>query len=96
MYGQKVKYAETIDDSPPLHAVVITRVHSIFGALLFYARAVNDKIIVALIDAVYATLLIKVKSIMTRHDVSDVTSASLLCLRHAHRAAAHADKRHSQ
>ena len=50
MYGQKVKYAETIDDSPPLHAAVITRFHSIFGALLFYARAVNDKILVALIE----------------------------------------------
>ena len=42
--------AEKIDDIPPLHAAVITRVHSIFGALLFYARAVNDKILVALIE----------------------------------------------
>ena len=47
-------------------------------------------------SVVYATLLIKVKLIMTLHDVTDVTSASLLCLRHMHRAAAHADKRHIQ
>ena len=48
IYGTKVQYTAEDDDSPPLDADDILRVQSIVGALLFYGRAVDNKLLVAL------------------------------------------------
>ena len=48
VYGAKIQYASGPDDSPPLNATGILRVQTILGALLFYARAVDNKLLVAL------------------------------------------------
>ena len=50
IYGEKVQYASEDDGSPYLYTNGITRVQSIVGALLFYSRAVNNKLLVALSD----------------------------------------------
>ena len=47
-YGAKVQYANTTPTIPYLDTAGITRVQSIVGALLFYAQAVNNKLLVAL------------------------------------------------
>ena len=46
-YGSKVQYAAK-DDNPPLDADGILRVQSIVSALLFYGRAIDNKLLVAL------------------------------------------------
>ena len=48
MYGSKVQQAPEEDSSPALDEKVFLQVKRIFGALLYYARAVNNKLIVAL------------------------------------------------
>ena len=48
VYGAKIQYAAGPDDSPPLNANGILHVHAILGALLFYARAFDNKLIIAL------------------------------------------------
>ena len=48
MYGSKVQQAPEEDLSPALDEKVFLQVKRIFGALLYYARAVNNKLIVAL------------------------------------------------
>ena len=48
IYGAKVQYAAKDDDIPPLDADGILRVKSIVGALLFYGRAVDNKLLIAL------------------------------------------------
>ena len=48
IYGAKLQYAAEDDDSPTLDAYVILRVQSIVGTLLFYGRAVNNKLLGAL------------------------------------------------
>ena len=48
IYGAKIQYAAETDDSAPLDKVGILRVQSIVGALLFYGRAVDNKLLVAL------------------------------------------------
>ena len=47
-YGANVQYAAEDDNSPSLDANGILRVQSISGLLLFYGRAVDKKILVAL------------------------------------------------
>ena len=47
-YGAKVQTALDVDTSPPLDAKGIKRVQQIVGALLYYARAVDNKLLVAL------------------------------------------------
>ena len=48
-YGSKVQYAAEYDSNPPLDALGIKRVQGIVGYQLYYARAVDNKIFVALI-----------------------------------------------
>ena len=48
IYGAKVQYTAKDDDGLALDADGILRVQSIFGALLSYGRAVNNRILVAL------------------------------------------------
>ena len=48
IYGVKIQYAPDADDSAPLDKDGILRVQSIVGALLFYGRAVDNKLLVAL------------------------------------------------
>jgi hypothetical protein len=48
IYGAKVQYATGPDDSPALDKDGISRVQAIVGALLYYARAVDNKLLVAL------------------------------------------------
>ena len=50
IYDAKIQYAAEADDSAPLDKAGILRVQSILGALLFYGRAVNNKLLVALSD----------------------------------------------
>ena len=47
-YGAKVQTALDVDTSPPLDAKEIIRVQQIVGALLYYARAVDNILLVAL------------------------------------------------
>jgi hypothetical protein len=47
-YGTKVQLTAPIDDSEPLPASEITRLQEIIGVLLFYARAVDSTMLVAL------------------------------------------------
>jgi hypothetical protein len=47
-YGAKIQYSEVADTSPPLDEPGIRRVQGIVGALLYYARAVNNKLLHAL------------------------------------------------
>ena len=47
-YGTKVQYANTTPTSPPLDDAGIKRVQSIVGALLFYAQAIDNELLVAL------------------------------------------------
>jgi hypothetical protein len=47
-YGTKVQLTAPIDDSEPLAASEITRLQEIIGVLLFYARAVDSTMLVAL------------------------------------------------
>ena len=48
VYGAKHQYSDVADTSPALDAKGITRVQRIVGALLYYGRAVNNKLLVAL------------------------------------------------
>ena len=48
IYGAKVQYASEDDSSPSLDSYDNLCVHSIVGALLFYSRAVDNKLPVAL------------------------------------------------
>ena len=43
-----MQYAAEDDDSPPLDSDGILRVQSIVGAMMFYGRAVNNNLLVAL------------------------------------------------
>ena len=47
-YGAKIQTAIDVDTSPPLDTKGIKRVQQIVGALLYYARAVDNKLLVAL------------------------------------------------
>ena len=47
-YGAKVQTALDVDTSPPLDAKGIKRVPHIVGALFYCARAVDNKLLVAL------------------------------------------------
>ena len=47
-YGEKVQYAAKEDDSPPLDKKEVKRLQEIIGTLLFYARAVDSTMLVAL------------------------------------------------
>jgi hypothetical protein len=49
-YGAKAQYVVEDKPSPPLDAAGISRVQQIVGALLFYGRAVDNKLLVALSD----------------------------------------------
>ena len=48
IYGAKIQYAAEADDSAPLDKAGILRVQSIVCALLFYGRAIDNKLLVAL------------------------------------------------
>ena len=48
VYGEKIQYAAGPDDIPPLNAAGTIRVQAIVGALLFYARAVDNKLLIEL------------------------------------------------
>ena len=48
MYGRKVQQAPEQDSSPALDEKLVLRVQHIFGALLYYYRAVNNKLLVPL------------------------------------------------
>jgi Reverse transcriptase (RNA-dependent DNA polymerase) len=47
-YGATVQYAEPEDTSPPLAPAAVTRLQQIIGTLLYYARAVDSTMLVAL------------------------------------------------
>eukprot|EP00804_Cyclotella_cryptica_P017724 CCRYP_001164-RA/>CCRYP_001164-RA protein AED:0.37 eAED:0.27 QI:0/0/0/1/0.33/0.25/4/0/1265 len=47
-YGAKIQYTAVADTSPALDALGIKRVQGIVGALLYYARAVDNKLLHAL------------------------------------------------
>jgi hypothetical protein len=47
-YGAKVQYAAPEDESPPLDASGITRLQEVIGTLLYYARAIDSTMLVAL------------------------------------------------
>ena len=48
IYGAKIQYAADPDESAPLDKAGILRIQSIVGALLFYGRAVDNKLLVSL------------------------------------------------
>ena len=48
VYGDKEQLTQEEDTSPALDAAGIKRVQAIVGALLYYARAVDNKLLVAL------------------------------------------------
>ena len=48
MHGANIEYAAGPNNSPPLNAAGILRVQAIVGALLFYARDVDNKLLVEL------------------------------------------------
>jgi hypothetical protein len=47
-YGAKIQYADLPDDSTPLTPPEVTRLQEVISTLLFYARAVNSTMLVAL------------------------------------------------
>ena len=47
-YGTKVQLTDPIDHSPPLHDTAIQRIQQIVGTLLYYGRAVDNTLLVAL------------------------------------------------
>ena len=47
-YGAKVQYANDTNNSPPLGPKELTRLQQIIGTLLFYARAIDNTMLVAL------------------------------------------------
>ena len=47
-YVSKVQQAPEEDSSPALYEKIVLRVQMIVGALFYYARAVNNKLLVAL------------------------------------------------
>jgi len=47
-YGSKVQLTQPADDSEPLDAGGLTRIQRIIGTLLFYGRAINSTLLVAL------------------------------------------------
>lgn len=47
-YGARIQYAEDLDESPKLVAEQIKRIQEIIGVLLYYARAVDSTLLVAL------------------------------------------------
>ena len=48
IYGAPVQYADLPDDTLPLDKKGITRLQQIIGTLLYYARAVDNTMLVAL------------------------------------------------
>ena len=48
IYGAKVQYVAGLVSSPALDKDSITHVQAIVGALLYYARAMDNKLLVAL------------------------------------------------
>ena len=50
IYGSKIQYAAEADDSAPLDKADILHVQSIIGALFFYGRAVDNKLLVSLCE----------------------------------------------
>ena len=48
VFGQRIQYADTGPDSPPLNATDTTRVQSICGTFLYYGRAIDPTILPAL------------------------------------------------
>ena len=52
-YSRKVQQAPEEDSSPALYEKIVLRVQMIVGALLYYARAVNNKLLVSL-SAIWA------------------------------------------
>ena len=48
VYGQKEQETTPEDTSPPLDAAGVNRVQRIVGALLYYARAVDNKLLATL------------------------------------------------
>ena len=62
-YGIKVKQAPEEDSSPALYEKVVLQVQRIFGALLYYTRAVNNKLLLALseIGAQQASATVKMR-----------------------------------
>ena len=48
VYGAKIQYATDNPFSPPLDSQCILRIQYIVGALLYYARAVDNKLLVGL------------------------------------------------
>ena len=48
IYGQNRQYAKPEDDSPKLDKRGITRVQSIVGSFLYYTRAIDNTLLVAL------------------------------------------------
>ena len=47
-YGANPQMAHTEDTSPPLYEAGIKRIQAIVGAVLFYGRAVDNKLLVTL------------------------------------------------
>ena len=47
-YGAKIQYAEDDDTSPPLSPKALTRLQQIVGIFLYYARAIDSTMLVAL------------------------------------------------
>ena len=47
-YGAKVLYAKEVPDSPPLDDAGKLRIQQLIGAVRYYARAVDNKLLVAL------------------------------------------------
>ena len=47
-YGAKVQYAEDPDELPPLNPQEVNRLQQIIGTFLFYARAIDNTMLVAL------------------------------------------------
>jgi len=54
-YGAKVQFAPTPDDSTPLTAKAKQQLQAITRVLLYYSRAVNNKLLVALSTIVTQT-----------------------------------------
>jgi hypothetical protein len=50
IYGQRIQYANDDDESPPLDAKSITFVQQVLGTFLYYARAVDNTMLVAIND----------------------------------------------
>lgn len=47
-YGAKIQYADDDDDLPALGPTAVTKLQQIIGTMLYYARAVDNMMLVAL------------------------------------------------